>query len=570
MDVIPLGERLLNILRNRKTIKDVFIRDIREESQTTGVPIEKLLVERKVVSEIEMALAVAEYLKLPPILLTHFTPNADLLKKFPRELLVNRKMLPMAQVGKLLILATADPFDVTGLEQMEALTQCRVIPLVATESDMADALQRHLQPQSADLESVIGQVAESDVEVAKEEQVELSLEEALEKAHGAPVIRVVNSIMLEALRKHASDVHLDPMEKSIRVRYRIDGILYDQPSPPKTMQAAITSRIKLMSNLNIAEHRTPQDGRFKLRALGKECDVRVSMLPTVHGEKIVMRILDKSALTPNLAALGLDRISYERLSYAVRQPHGMILVTGPTGSGKTTTLYSALQELNKPTVNVVTIEDPVEYQLPGVNQVQTHPEVGLTFAVGLRAVLRQAPNIVMVGEIRDDETASIAVTAALTGHMVLSTLHTNDAAGAIARMLYMGIDAYMLSSCLVMAQAQRLYRRLCPACKKPYEIPPEILRLNRIASDRFQGLTTYRAVGCPKCARTGYKGRGALMEILLVDSEIRELILQQVSTAEIREKAIVRGMRTLRDAGLQLVQEGVTSLEEVLMVTSGE
>lgn len=570
MESLSLGERLLNILRNRKTIKDVFIRDIREESQSTGVPIEKLLVERKVVSEAEMTLAIAEYLRLQPIVLAHFTPPPDLLKPFPRELLINRKMLPVARVGRLLMLAVADPFDMSGIEQMEALTKCSVIVLVAAESDITDALQRHLQPESADLQSVIESIGEKDVEVQQEEKVELSLEEAIEKAHGAPIIRIVNSIMLEALRKHASDVHIDPMEKLLRVRYRIDGILYDQPSPPKNMQAAITSRLKLMSNLNIAEHRTPQDGRFKLRALGKECDVRVSMLPTVHGEKIVMRILDKGALTPNLAALGLDPVSYERLSYAVRQPHGMILVTGPTGSGKTTTLYSALQELNRPTVNVVTIEDPVEYQLPGVNQVQTHPEVGLTFAVGLRAILRQAPNIVMVGEIRDDETASIAVTAALTGHMVLSTLHTNDAAGAIARMLYMGIDAYMLSSCLVMAQAQRLYRKLCPACKKPYEIPPEILRLNRIAKDRFEGMVTYRAEGCPKCAKTGYKGRGALMEILLVDPEIREMILQQVSTADIRNKAIEKGMRTLRDAGLQFVQDGITSLEEVLMVTSGE
>jgi type II secretory ATPase GspE/PulE/Tfp pilus assembly ATPase PilB-like protein len=360
------------------------------------------------------------------------------------------------------------------------------------------------------------------------------------------------------------------MEKMIRLRYRIDGLLYESPSPPKSRQSAIISRIKIMSNLNIAERRIPQDGRFKIRAVGKEADMRVSILPSVHGEKIVMRILDKSSLAPSLSALGLDKKSYENLKYAIDQPHGMLLVTGPTGSGKTTTLYSALQELNKSDVNIITVEDPVEYQLHGITQVQTQAEMGLTFAAGLRSILRQDPDIVMIGEIRDGETAAIAVQAALTGHLVLSTLHTNDAAGAVARLLYMGIEAFLLASSLIMTQAQRLFRKLCPACRREREAPVEILRLNRIDPDFFEGRTVYAAHGCPKCFNTGYKGRGAIMEILLVDEHVRALMLKDCSASAIRDQAVKNGMMTLRDVGLQKAKEGLTSMEEILMSTGGE
>jgi type II secretory ATPase GspE/PulE/Tfp pilus assembly ATPase PilB-like protein len=413
-------------------------------------------------------------------------------------------------------------------------------------------------------------VADGDVEVGREQKEEVSLEDMLESAEDAPVIRIVNSIMVEALRKHASDIHVEPMEKSIRLRYRIDGLMYESPSPPKHLQSAIISRIKIMSNLNIAERRIPQDGRFKIRALGKDADVRVSMLPTVHGEKTVMRILDKSALAPSLSHLGLDKLAYDNLKYAIDQPHGMILVTGPTGSGKTTTLYSALAELNKADVNIVTVEDPVEYQLPGINQVQTHPDVGLTFGAGLRSILRQDPDIVMVGEIRDGETASIAVQAALTGHLVLSTLHTNDAAGAVARLLYMGVEPFLLSSSLIMTQAQRLHRKLCPVCRVPIEMPTELLRTNHLNPDQLEGIQFYAAKGCPKCAQTGYRGRGALMEILMITDEVREMVLRNSNAAAIREVAVKNGMMTLRDVGLQRVKDGVTTVEEILRCTSGE
>jgi type II secretory ATPase GspE/PulE/Tfp pilus assembly ATPase PilB-like protein len=360
------------------------------------------------------------------------------------------------------------------------------------------------------------------------------------------------------------------MEKSMRLRYRIDGMLYENPSPPKRLHAAISSRIKILSNLNIAERRVPQDGRFKIKALGREADVRVSILPTVHGEKIVMRILDKGQLAPSLDALGLDPLALDNFKYAISQPHGMILVTGPTGSGKTTTLYSCLQDLNTPDVNIITVEDPVEYQLAGINQVQAHADIGLSFAAGLRSILRQDPDIVMVGEIRDAETALIAVQAALTGHLVLSTLHTNDAAGALARMVNMGIEPFLLASSLLMAQAQRLYRKVCTTCRQIAHFPEEVLRTNHLNPDEFRDVHFYEARGCPKCNNLGYKGRGALMEILLVNDAVRSQMLRDSDASKIREIAVQNGMRNLRTVGLQKVRDGITTLDEILRVTSGE
>ena len=399
---------------------------------------------------------------------------------------------------------------------------------------------------------------------------DISIDAMVESAEDAPVIRIVNSVLIEALRKHASDIHIEPMEKTQRLRYRIDGLLYESSSPPKHMQSAITSRVKIMSNLDIAERRVPQDGRFKIRAMGKEVDIRVSTLPTVHGEKVVMRILDRGDLSPDLTSLGLDPDSLSMIEKAIHEPHGMILVTGPTGSGKTTTLYSALQELNQPGVNVITVEDPVEYQLPGINQVQTHAEIGLSFASGLRSILRQDPDIVMVGEIRDGETAGIAVQAALTGHLVLSTLHTNDAAGAVARLINMGIEPFLLASSIIMTQAQRLYRKLCPHCKRARELPLDVLKTNNIDPDLFDGVKVYEPFGCPKCGDIGYKGRSALMEIMPVDEELRSVILREGNASAMREHATQNGMKTLRDAGLQKVREGLTNIEEILRVTSGE
>jgi type IV pilus assembly protein PilB len=570
MDTASLGEKVIDILIKRRAINPEIVQEVKEGANASGTRLEKMLVQKNLVAGTDMALALAEYLNMPPITLAHFVPDPQLLDLVPRETLTRHMMVPVARVGNMLTVALGDPFDVVGLEEVHAQAGLEVVSVVAPEKEVTDLLQRFTKEPTQGLEDILKDVSDSDVELGQEQKDDISLDEMLESAEDAPVIRIVNSVMVEAIRRRASDIHLEPMERSLRLRYRIDGVLYESPSPPKSLQSAIISRIKIMSNLNIAERRIPQDGRFKIKAMGKEADVRVSILPTVHGEKIVMRILDKTALAPNLAALGLDQKAFENLKYSINQPHGMILVTGPTGSGKTTTLYSALQELNTMDVNIITVEDPVEYQLMGINQVQTHSEVGLTFAAGLRSILRQDPDIVMVGEIRDGETASIAVQAALTGHLVLSTLHTNDAAGAIARLLYMGIEAFLLSSSLIMTQAQRLYRKVCPACKKQRELPSEILRLNKIDPKQFEGATLYEAHGCPKCGNTGYKGRGALMEILMVDEEVKALILKESSAGEIRDVAVKNGMLTLRDVGLLRVREGITSVEEILLVTSGE
>ena len=563
------SERVLAILLRRVNVKSDFLNIVREESKTLGKPVEKLLVERNLVSPGELALALSEYVRMPPISLAHFTPDEKLIELVTQDAMKRNLAVPVSRVGHTLTVALGDPFNILALDDLRAVTKHDIVALVAPERDVNEVLER-FAGQKESLEQALEEAIDNEVEVSKDQEVETQATDLEEQAVGAPVIRVVNTVMMEALRRKASDIHLEPMEKNVMLRYRIDGILYNFPSPPKSMYNAIVSRLKILSHMNIAEHRIPQDGRFKMRAQKKECDVRVSILPTVHGEKIVMRILDKTSLTPSLAALGLDQRAYENLKYAISQPHGMVLVTGPTGSGKTTTLYSALQELNTSDVNVVTIEDPVEYQLQGINQVQTHAEVGLTFARGLRSILRQSPDIIMVGEIRDDETAAIAVQAAVTGHLVFSTLHTNDAAGAIARMLYMGIDGFMLAASLLCAQAQRLYRKLCKACRKPMEIPTEILRLHHIDPVLFEGAELYKAVGCPKCNQTGYKGRGAMMEILLVNDEMRELVLREPSSSVLRDCAVKNGMLTLRDVGLLRAKEGTTSIEEVLLVTSGE
>lgn len=571
MDRESFSGQIGAILTRRNLIEPAQIQQTFDSAKAEGRRLEEYLVEKKIISDTELTLVISEYLGMAPISLAHFTPDGKLLELIPAEKLRKAAAVPVARIGKTLTVAFGDPFNTANIDEIQTLTGLKIEPLVASDHDVKEVLQKFLDQFSPDLEDVFKNMAESDeIEVGHEKKEEVSLDEMLESAEGAPVIRIVNSILVEALRRRASDIHIEPMEKILRLRYRVDGDLYEVPSPPKNLQSAIISRIKIMSDMNIAERRIPQDGRFKVRALGKEVDVRVNLLPLVHGEKIVMRILDKADLAPSLSALGLDKKAYDSLIYAIAQPHGIILVTGPTGSGKTTTLYSCLQDLNKTDVNIVTTEDPVEYQLSGINQVQINEDVGLTFADTLRAILRQDPDIVMIGEIRDQETASIAVKAALTGHLVLSTLHTNDAAGAITRLRDMGIEAFLLSSSVIMAQAQRLYKKLCPVCKKPGKIPEELLRLNNIAPKYFKDTQFYEPAGCPKCLNTGFKGRTSLMEILMVDDDIRQLILQNVNARILADKAIEKGMMTLRMAGLEKVRDGISSLEEVLSVTGGE
>lgn len=562
--------KITDILIRHQYMNTESLQSATEEAEGNNVRLERHLVEKGYVRSEDMTLVLSEYLSMPPIALAHFAPKSELIESVPRQTLTKHQMVPIAKTGKTLTVALADPFDILAMDELQTLTGLEIIALVASEQDVTAALGRIFAQATEGIDMQEVMAADSDVEVGQDDGEEESLEQMLESAEEAPVVRMVNMMLVEAIRTGSSDIHIEPMEKSVRLRYRIDGALVERPGPPKNLQSAVISRVKIMSDLDIAERRIPQDGRFKIRALGKEIDLRVSILPTVHGEKIVMRTLDKTALAPNLNALGLDEVAFKALSYAIEQPHGIILVTGPTGSGKTTTLYSCLQQVNTQDVNIITCEDPVEYQLGGINQVQINPKVGLTFAGALRSILRQDPDICMIGEIRDTETAEIAVTAALTGHLVLSTLHTNDAAGACTRLADMGVEPFLLSSSLILAQAQRLFRKLCPVCKKPAEISKEVLEINHIDPDFFDDATVYEGVGCPKCNNQGYKGRGALMEVLLVDTVMRDSIMRGAGTDELRVEAEKNGMVSLKKAGLIKVREGVTSLERALEVTGGD
>ncbi|NLE67430.1 MAG: Flp pilus assembly complex ATPase component TadA [Lentisphaerae bacterium] len=562
--------KIATILLRRKAIDQAGLQKALEEIASSGKRLDECLIEKKLATEVDITLAISEYLGMQPITLGHFTPDAQLLESLPKEVLRKHLAVPLAKTGRTLTVALGDPFNTGAVDELKALTGLDIVPVVTSEKDVKELIAKFVEQPSTDLEDVFKDALDGDdVEVGHEKKDDMSIDQMLESAEGAPVIRIVNSILIEALRRRASDIHLEPMEKTFRLRYRIDGDLFEVPSPPKNLQAAIISRVKIMSDMNIAERRIPQDGRFKIRALNKEVDLRVNLLPTVFGEKVVMRILDKSNLAPSLSALGLDQKSFDSLVYAIHQPHGIILVTGPTGSGKTTTLYSCLQDMNTIDVNIVTTEDPVEYQLPGINQVQMNEDVGLTFSSALRAILRQDPDIVMVGEIRDQETAAIAVKAALTGHLVLSTLHTNDASGAITRLRDMGIEAFLLASSIIMTQAQRLYKKLCQACKSPRDLPLEYFRLNGLNPKEFEGCQLFDAGGCPKCNNTGFKGRASIMEILMVDDDIRQLVLQNANASAIAKKAIENGMLTLRMVGLQRVRDGISTIEEILSVTGG-
>lgn len=563
-------ESLLKTILSRNPIEEEGLRESMQEALNKGDLLENTLVEKNLISAEELALSMSEYLGIPAISLIHFTLDSDLMELLPRTSWVQMRVIPLAKSGKMLTVAVPDPFNIPKIENIKAKTGLDIYTAIAIEKEIIDLLE-HLTNQSTQaLEDILKDVAD-DSEVEFDDgfiEDDVNLDEMLEIAEEAPVIRIVNSILVEALRKGASDIHVEPLEKSLRLRYRIDGALSENPSPPKGLQSAIISRLKIMANLDIAERRIPQDGRFKIKALGKEVDIRISFLPTVHGEKIVLRILDKSALAPSLSALGLEKRAFDNLNYAISQPHGMVCITGPTGSGKTTTLYSALQDINTEDVNIITVEDPVEYQLPGINQVQADRSVGLTFSSALRSILRQDPDIVMIGEIRDSETGTIAVEAALTGHLVLSTLHTNDAPGAVARLAYMGIEPFMLASSLLMTQAQRLFRKLCPVCKKETEVSDEMLIQNHLDPERMRGTTFYAPVGCAKCNGIGYKGRSSLMEIMLLNDEIRHKILETTESNAIREVAELNGMVPLREVGLDRIRDGISSIEEIMRVTT--
>jgi len=464
----------------------------------------------------------------------------------------------------------ADPTNVLAVDDVKRRVQLDVVPMIATERGVADALSG-VHGGGTDMSQVLRKVADeavdpTNVEVQAIRSEEIDIDRLATDSEDAPVVKIVNLVMVQAIREKASDIHIEPFQRSLKLRYRIDGELIQAESPPKALQLAITSRIKILAGLDIAERRLPQDGRFRIKVMGKDVDLRVSILPTAHGEKIVIRILDKTSLSGSLDQMGMDETTLGKFKKAIDAPHGMILVTGPTGSGKTTTLYSVLQELNNPQYNIVTVEDPIEYELAGINQVAVRSDIGLDFASALRSILRQDPDIVMVGEIRDNETADIAVKAALTGHQVLSTLHTNDAAGAITRLDDMGIEPFLIASSVLMTCAQRLVRRVCMNCREEFLPEPEMFE--KLGLEPKKDATFYRGSGCDRCKGRGYLGRIAIIEALPVSEPVRRLIIKRASSAVIKNQAVTEGMKTLRMAGVDKAIEGVTTLEEVWRVTA--
>jgi len=476
--------------------------------------------------------------------------------------------VPISKVGNTLTVAMADPLNVFALDDLRLMTGMEIQPVISNPKDVHEKLNE-IYSDKHGLENILKDTAVPNVEVTKDDdEREIDVEQLLEATGDTSVIKVVNVIIVQAVEEGASDIHIEPFDKEMRVRNRIDGILYERTSPPKTMHAAIISRIKIMSKLDIAERRRPQDGRFGIRLKGRDVDFRVSVLPTAHGEKIVLRILDKSSSGRKLEELGFDDDALVKFREAICAPYGMVLVTGPTGSGKTTTLYAALKEINKPETNIVTVEDPIEYQMMGINQVQVNPDIDLTFAAGLRSILRQDPNIVLVGEIRDQETADIAIKAALTGHLVFSTLHTNNAPGAMTRLDDMGVEPFLVSSSVIMVLAQRLVRRICESCRKEIGIDAATLERCQYKPVNGEPAKFCHGTGCHRCSGSGYKGRMSIIELLKMDDDLSSLVVTRASSAEIKKLAIQHGMQTLRMNALQKAAQGLTTLEEVLRETA--
>ena len=568
------GERIAEALVEDGLLTPQQVAELLEQQRRDGARLLKLIQDKGYVSEQDLTVSMGRVFNVPPINLARIHIPLEVAELLPRDLAQNHKVIPVARLDSKLFVAMADPLNVLALDDIKRITRLDVHPLIAPERAILDKLSSLDAAKSGSIEQFIQDTqkaeAEADadqIEVTRDTVEEVNLDQLAASSEEAPVIKLANLILVQAIKDRASDIHLEPFDKTVRLRYRIDGVLTDVTPPPKSMYLPLVSRFKIMSNLDIAERRLPQDGRMRVRVGGKDYDLRVSILPTVHGEKVVLRVLDKSNLSGSLDQLGLDPHTYQRVKAAVDAPHGLILVTGPTGSGKTTTLYSALNELNSPIYNIITVEDPVEFQIPGINQVPVRKEIGLTFANALRSILRQDPDIIMIGEIRDTETAEIAIEAALTGHQVLSTMHCNDAAGAIARLDDMGIAPFLISSSVILSCAQRLMRKICSHCKEPVTYPPKMFRDLGIDPALFEGVPLYRGRGCERCKNSGYSGRMAIIEAMTVTDEIRRLIIARANSHEITQVAIQQGMKTLRMVALDRAREGISTLEQVLVLT---
>ena len=567
-------DKLVDILRDKNLIDEKGLERIMSIQRKTGGSIGKILVKENIISHKDLLFFLSGELNIPPIDLSKYRIDPVVAKLVQQKLALQYNIIPISKTSGTITMAMSDPTDVLALDDAKALLPKYVKSIdlvIAGENDIKDAINKAYGTSGDDLSKMIESVEGENVEVVEDEKLDVS--EITAESQKAPIVKIVSLILNEALRRRASDIHIEPCEHELRVRYRIDGTLREALKLPKKNQNAVIARIKIMSKLDITETRLPQDGRFKIRLGEKEIDFRVSILPITYGNKIVLRALDKANLSVGLEKLGFLPGPLMAFKKALEKPFGMILLTGPTGSGKSTTLYSIINSLNVPTRNIVTIEDPVEYEVAGITQIPANPDIGLTFANGLRAVLRQSPDIVMVGEIRDSDTADIAIKASLTGQLVLSTLHTNDAAGAVTRLVDMGVEPFLVSASIILTAAQRLCRKICPRCKEKIDIPRAVFE--RIGQDidvdkLVKKGTFYQGKGCSYCNNTGYLGRMGILETLAIDDDIRDMIVKRVSSDEIKKYAISKGMMSLRDGALEAVASGLTTLEEVLRITTEE
>jgi len=573
-----MSSQIGELLVKENVITKDQLETARDHQKEHGGRLDSILINLGFVQDEDVTSILSKQYGVPSINLSFFEIDQSSIKLIPPDVAQKYLVIPLSRVGSTLTVATADPTNVFAMDDIKFMTGFNVEPVVASEGSILEAIEKYYGTQhSIELKKVYEEISDSDKEPVElnlestSEDEEVSLDELQRSSEEAPIIKLVNLILSDSLMKGASDIHLEPYEKDFRVRFRIDGILYNMMNPPLRLRDAMISRVKIMAKMDISEKRLPQDGRIKVRTTfdgkKKEIDYRVSSLPTLFGEKIVLRILDKDNLPLDMSKLGFEEESLKKIEKAILKPYGMVLVTGPTGSGKTSTLYSALNRLNTPETNIMTAEDPVEYNFRGINQVQIKEQIGLTFAAALRSFLRQDPNIILVGEIRDFETTEIAIKAALTGHLVLSSLHTNDAPSTISRMLNMGIEPFLVATSVHLICAQRLIRKICTSCKTEIKTPLQALIKAGFAQEDAKNVQTFKGEGCKTCNGTGYKGRIGMYEVMEIGEDIQELILVGASSQEIRRKAIEEGMFTLRRSGLEKIKAGLTTLDEVLRET---
>ena len=567
-----LKERIVHVLLSRKLITQEQLDEACAMQRIQGGSLQTILIERGVVKEADLLAAVSQGLGIPPISMARMRLDPSLKNLISRELAMQYQLVPVACIGQTLTVAMADPLNVFALDTIAMMTGLAVNPLLTTSKEIKDAIDQYYGTGVEEtLREMVRKAETQSMESAKESaQSTADAEDLLRQTQEAPVVKFTDALLTKAVRMHASDLLIEPREKTIRVRYRVDGVLQEGPPPPKPLHSAIVSRIKVMSELNIAEHRVPQDGHFNFMVDQRLIDFRVSVLPSTFGGNVCLRVLDKGEIKLNLDTLGFSPDDLTRLKACAKRPHGMILSTGPTGSGKTTTLYALLKLIDRPEVNIVTVEDPVEFELEGVNQVSAKADIGLTFAKALRSILRQDPDVIMVGEISDAETADMAVKSALTGHLVFSTLHTNSAAGSIVRLMNMGMEPFLLNSCLMAVVGQRLVRKVCADCAKPYRPPKGLAERLGLLDAKGESPSLAQGAGCRSCFQSGYAGREVIAEVLLMSPEIRELVLRRAPEREVEGMARTQGMKTLREQGLAKVLRHVTTLDEIFRLTIGE